>query len=269
MLKFRVIVFFALIVLAFAAGAPAENYVNWKGGFWLTFPDDWEKVDYRIVDRIFAPSDTSSAAYNYEVVYAPESSPYLDDAYIVVAFDSTGELSEQEADSLLNDISNSYRQDIYKSEAVDYMSDLIPGRPRVDLQNNSITVISEMAYRPEAMIKLLMYMKLNKVGMITFYCYSPDSTFEKDRPIFDSVIASLSFENLKDAAAQEELQFTNVGNSDNPDNSSSFISEEEAAGPIIQFKNWILGIVIVIIVFGLIWNFVVLPRRKKSNENSE
>ncbi|MEE9443417.1 MAG: hypothetical protein V3V99_12200 [candidate division Zixibacteria bacterium] len=269
MLKIRVIIFLLLIVLILAAGVYAGNYVNWNGGFWLNFPDDWEKVDYRIVDRIFLPTDSTSGTYNYEAVFAPKTSPYLDDAYVVIAFDSIGTLSKQEADSLLKDISNTYKQDIYKSRVVDQMSDLIPGQPRLDLNDKSITVISEMAYRPEAMKKLMMHMKLNDIGMVTLYCYSPDSTFESDKAIFDSVIASLSFENLKEAAAQEELKFTDVGKYDSLDNPSSSLSEEEAAEPVMRFKNWMLAGVIVIIAIGLIWNFVILPRRKKSKEDSD
>ncbi|MFH1700974.1 MAG: hypothetical protein ABIE07_10335 [Candidatus Zixiibacteriota bacterium] len=268
-MKKWVIIFLALAVFILPIGALAGNYVNWKGGFWISYPKNWEKVDYRIVDAIFSPSDASSDAYNYEAVFAPISSQYLDDAYVVIAFDSTGELGKHEADSLLQDISDSYKKDIYKSRVVDKMSDLLPGQPRLNLKEKSITVISEMAFTPEAMMKLLMHMKLNDAGLVTLYCYSPDSAFEDNKPIFDSVIASLSFDNLKEAQAQEELKFTEVGNTENLNESSSEATEEQAAEPVTRFKNWMLAGVLVIISFGLIWNFVIAPRVKKSKEKSD
>ncbi len=258
-------IFVISIVLILSTGIMAENYVNWKAGFWLSFPDSWSKVDYKLADRIFSYSDTSRHIFFYEAVFAPTKDKYLNDAYIVITFDSTGELSKKEADSLINDIASSYAEQVYGSRVVQRMSDLVPGRPQVSLKDHTISVMIDMAYSPESKMKNWNFMKLSKTGLINLYCYSPDSSFNRNMPVFEEIVKSLSFDNLRDAAGDQELKFTDIGASIGDNKSIISEAEKEAAEPVNKFKNWILIAVVLIIAFGLIWNFIIQPRIKKKD----
>lgn len=267
--RFLRIVVFALTVLLGLAAAPAavaENFVDWKGGFWFSMPDGWEKVDYKVVDRVLVTADTSREIFDYEGVFAPAGKKiFSSGGYFVVTYDSTGELTKRESDSILTTIGKTYSTDVFDAAVVEYMSDLVPGRPQVDLEKRTLSVLSEMAYRPEARTKMWLYLTLKNEGLLTFYFYSPDSLFERHKPLYDEVIASLSFEKLKEAAAGQSLTFTEVAGT------AGLVDDEEAqaAEAVMNVRDWILGAVIVIIIFGLLWNFVIRPRLNKKTEPSE
>ncbi len=255
-----------LAVTMSASMPEAKNYVNWKGGFWLSIPDNWEKVDYWIVDRYLSMTDTSREIFNYEALFAPRDLEYFhEDAYLVVTFDSTGALNEEQADSVLESIAGSYSEDIDDAPIVQYMTDLVPGRPQIDRDKKAVTVLSEMAYRPDAMKKLWLYMRLNQRGLISLYFYSPDSTFERNQPVFEDIVESLSFENLQQAS-EEELVFTDIGGEDidAPEaRSGEDVGDGDGGGSLLPY------LVLILIVVYLIWRFAIAPRRRMKNTRSE
>jgi len=257
-------------VLTMAAVAPAENYVNWKGGFWFAVPEGWEKVDYMIVDQLLAMTDTSREVYHYEAVFAPATSKlFIDDAYLVVTFDSTGPLTDRAPDSILDHIARSYMTDISQTPAAGQMSDLAPGRPVIDRVHKAVTVLSEVALRPESRRMLRLYMRLNNIGLVSLYCYNPDSSVTKDRPTFDSIIASLSFENLREAAGSQKVVLTDVGGDKvaAPEGGSGGSPSSGIMGR--GLKNTLLGAVVVVVAGALLWILVVAPRMKKDKAKPE
>lgn len=250
-------------LLFFASSLRADNYVNWKGGFWFALPDQWEQVNYAIVDRYLSMMDTSQDVFDYEAVFAPaESRMFAEDAYLVLTFDSLGKLTSKQADSVLTTIAQTYSSVIEEAPIVNYMSDLRPGRPQVDRANKVVTVVSEMAYRPDALRKLWLYMRLNDNGLISMYFYSPDSTFKENMSTFEEIVNSLSFTGLKEASS-EELTFTDVG-AGNPQAGAPQSSADEA-GKSGSSGSWIPYVALILIVLYLIWRFAIAPRlRKKS-----
>lgn len=254
-----------LALLTLSASAPnAENYVNWKGGFWLEIPDDWEKVGYHIVDRYLAATDTSREVFDYEAVFAPGSAEnFVEGAYLVITFDSTGELNAAEVDSVLTTIAESYSTSVQEAPVVQYMSDLVPGQPHVDREQRVVTVLSEMGFRPEAIRKLWLYMQLNDVGLVSLYFYSPDWTFEQNLPIFEEVVNSLSYENLE-AASKEELVFTDVTGDEDGSGYDLDVSGDEGGGAgIIPY------LVLILIILYLLWRFAVAPRLRRKKTHPE
>ena len=271
--RLKYVLMMLIVMAATASSLSAVNYVDWKGGFWFTLPDKWEKVDYRLVDRYLSMADTSREVFDYEAVFAPTSSIFFsEDAYVVVTFDSTGLLTQREADSVLNEISESYSDVVDDAPIVQLMSDLVPGKPVISRAEKAISVLSQMAYRPDAMKKLWLYMRLNDRGLISLYFYSPDSTYQRNKPTFDGVVSTLSFANLKEAAGQEALTFTDVGGEDVPSpQAASDIGEtgSSSARGIAGIRNIILIVVIVVVIIGLIWVFVIMPRMKKKYPPSD
>jgi hypothetical protein len=268
MKKIWCLIFLLMTLSMMVSNAAADNYVNWRGGFWFEIPKGWEKVDYRMVDAFLSMTDTSRDVYNYEAVFAPESSMvFAEEAYLVVTFDSTGPMTQKQSDSVLQNIAESYSTDVFDAPIVQLMSDLTPGQPKMNRAERTVSILSEMAYRPEAMKKLWLYMKLNDRGLISLYFYSPDSSYQANKPIFDKVLKSLSFKNLKEAAAQENVVFTGVGGDSlgRPEAPAGETGAEGAGakGGISSIRNILLYAVVIIVVFGLLWNFVIGPRLKK------
>ncbi len=252
----------ALLLLIGSAGR-AENFVDWKAGFWFAVPEGWEKVDYGLVDRYLAYMDTSMEVFDYEAVFAPSTSdPFNKDAYLVIKFDSTGKLSDKETDSILNGIADAYATEIFEAPIVSLMSDLIPGKPRVNRNRRVVSVLADMAYRPGAVKKIWQYMQLNDRGIITFFFYSPDSTYEKNKPVFDEIVKSVSFDNLRAAAVGEELTFTDIGGENVSPPETEYSGREgnrEGAqnGETDSGRNIAIAVGIVIVIL------VVLRMRKK------
>ena len=257
------VMFVALAImfsLLLTMGASAENYVNWRGGFWIAIPDGWEKVDYRLADQYLSLMDTSNSIFNYEAIFAPKTSePFVADAYIVITFDSTGELSPQRADSLLTTIAGEYSKQIYEAPIVQLMSDLTPGQPKINREEKSISVLSEMAYRPENKRLLWLFMRLNDRGMISLYCYCPQKTFDQNKPLFDGIIKSLSFQGLKEAAGEEKAAFTQVKGNETP----TATTGGGAPSGLISTTLVIVLIVAGVGVLVLVWFFVIRPRLNK------
>lgn len=263
-----------MLLLTLAPDLSAENYVNWKGDFWFSLPDDWEKVDYRLVDRFLAYTDTSRDIFNYEAVFAPSASQlFSEDAYLVVTFEPTGPLSQTEADSILEAIAYTYSESVYDAPIVQLMSDLVPGQPKINKAERSISVLSEMAYRPDAMKKLWLFMKLNDKGLISLYFYSPDSTYEKNKPTFNEIVESLSFENLDEASEEEQPVFTSIGGDslDDPDLPAGGVAADETGTDADSggVQSLILYAAVIIIVLGLIWILILAPRMRKKSTPSE
>lgn len=259
-MKNKLILILVMVALVLSGSmASAENYVNFKGGFYFEIPEGWDNVDYMVVDYFLSYSDTSAEVFNYEVVYAPTlSETYLEQAYVVVTFDSIGNLSKAESDSILKAIARNYSHEVFDGPIVQFMSDLIPGKPQVNLEQKAVSVMVEMAQQPGAKKQLWQYMQLNDIGLVSLYFYAPDSLFEANKPIFDAIVNSLSFENLRQAASGESAVFTEIGRETESD-------DDATGGEDSTFGSWsmpqILVIVVaVIVIFGLIWNFAIRRR---------
>jgi hypothetical protein len=254
-----IILTIALLLLVGSTGR-AENYVDWKAGFWFAVPEGWEKVDYGLVDQYLAYMDTSMEVFDYEAVFAPSASdPFNKDAYLVIKFDSTGKLSEREVDSVLNGIANAYATEIFEAPIVSLMSDLIPGKPGINRNRRVVSVLTDMAYRPGVMTKIWQYMQLNDRGIITFFLYSPDSTYGKNKPVFDEIVKSISFDNLHAAAVGEELTFTDIGGENvSPPETEYSGREGDRDGKTDSGRNIPIAVGILIVIL------VVLRMRKKN-----
>ena len=252
------------ILLAAAPGLSAENYVNWKGGFWLNVPDDWGKVDYKIVDRVLAAYDTSRAVFNYEAVFAPNSSQlFVSGPYMVVIHENTGDLTQRQSDSLLREIASSYASGVLEAPASERLADLTPGKPRLDMEDRSVSVLTELAYRLDNPTKLWLFMKLGGKGLVSLYIYCPDSLFKETKPVFENIVSSLSFDGLKEAAGTEKVTFTDVSGSGSNTGASAASegqSNEENSETGSTLIYVIIGAVIVVGIIG----FMIVARKKKN-----
>lgn len=271
----KLILLTLVVMFLFGGSLSAENYVNWKGGFWLTIPQTWSKVDYRVVDSLLMMSDTSRRAFAYQAVFAPSASKsFVDDAFLVINFDSTGKLAKAESDSLLKAIAQSYSTDVQEAPAINLLTDFVPGKPKINLTERAVSVLNEMTMKSGTVKKLWQYIRFNDVGLITLYFYVPDSTYQKNKPVFDSIVNSMSFDNLKQAAGSDTLKFTDIGGAEDSVTKAASTGQIEksqippahSASPI---KKPYLYAVVILIVLALLWFVVISPRIKKNETPSE
>jgi|WetSurMetagenome_2_1015567.scaffolds.fasta_scaffold83424_2 hypothetical protein len=249
-----------MIWLLLTLGAGAENYVNWRGGFWISLPDGWEKVDYRLADQYLSMMDTSNTVFNYEAIFAPKTSdPFVADAYLVITFDSIGQMSPARADSFLTYTAKEYSRQIFEAPIVQLMSDLTPGQPKINREEKSLSVLSEMAYRSENKRYLWLFMRVNDRGVVSLYCYCPEKTFERNKAQLEGIIKSLSFEGLKEAAGEEKGSFTQIKGNENPVTTPGGGSSSGLSGSMLIIILVVAGV----IVLALVWFVVIRPRINK------
>ncbi|MEW5994010.1 MAG: hypothetical protein AB1744_06400, partial [Candidatus Zixiibacteriota bacterium] len=98
--RITVLCFCALMFLA--TSAAAGTYVSLKGEFYITYPDEWAEVDYRVVDIFLAQGRSDSALPIYETVIAPKSAPhFFSEDYCILTVDTLGDLNDGQIDSVL------------------------------------------------------------------------------------------------------------------------------------------------------------------------
>jgi hypothetical protein len=175
------------------------------------------------------------------------------DAYIVITFDSVGALTPEQAAAKLDSIAAVYSRQIYEAPVVQLMSDLVPGKPLVNHAERVMSVLTEMAYTPENKRLLWLYMRCNASGMISLYCYSRELTYQTNKPIFDAIINSLSFEDLQEAGRQN-LVFTEVKGGDGSPAATPMAGGSSGRGTTV--------IIIGVAVAAAVVLVVMLVRRK-------
>jgi len=264
MKRCRNILFGLLLMVILIGNVAGENYVNFKGGFWISVPETWEKINYRIVDRYLMMIDTSRELLNYEAVFAPvESQPFIEDDYLVITFDSIGEVSASDMKSMLDELAELYTS---RAQAGGW-NETMDSKAQIDYQQYSISVKSHMATE-NMKRRRWVYSRYTGTGVVTLDFYSLDSTFQDKLPVFEEIVGSLSFEGLREAA-QKEIKFSDVGSGDIAEDgeSSGWSDADSGAGnTIMTVKNIVIVVVVAVILFGLVWNFMIAPARRKKRK---
>jgi hypothetical protein len=253
-----------LVLLCTGSLSSAENYVNWRAGFWVTIPDGWDKVGYEKVDFYLAQTDTSQGIFDYEAVFAPPGSePFITGPYVVIRFDSTGHLSDEQVRARMQTIADNYSDEISETSIIDMLTELRPGTPEIDWKAKAISVLTKMAVSPDTEKMLWQYIRFVAQGYVTFYFFSPVETFDQNKQIFRDMVSSFSTENLKEAAGAQEYKFTDVSGGDSaasetPVDSSGAVQKKSADNGMRTWMPWLVG---GFIVLYLIWRFAFSSRR--------
>ena len=215
------------IVLAFSPAVSTRNYVSLNGGFYFTFPDDWEQIDYNTVDVFLSRGQVSRDVYNYEAVFAPSSnSPFFDGNYLILTVDTVRDLTKEQKDSILNEFGHSFAKKFKYAPMRDYLVNLKSENPNYDREKQIASVLNEVSQKGELFKKNLLMLKFYEKGVARFFCYSPDSAFDASKTIFEQMINSFSTENIDAAFAPEEVKMTEVeveNKSDDKSGESHFI----------------------------------------------
>ncbi len=199
------------IVLAFSSVVSADNYVSLNGGFYFTYPDDWEQIDYNTVDVFLSRGQVSRDLYGYEAVFAPSvNSPFFKGNYLILIVDTVGVLTKEKKDSILNEFGRSFAKKFKYAPMRDYLVNLESENPNYDREKEIASVLNDIKQMGEPFKKNLLMLKFYEKGVARFFFYSPDSVFEASKVIFEQMINSFSTENIDAAFAPEEVKVADI-----------------------------------------------------------
>ena len=198
-------------VLAASSAADTQTYVSLRGGFYITYPDDWAQVDYWLVDAHLRRNMTDEAILDYDAAFAMKDAPYFYSGdYLILTVDTLGELSDKQIDSVLNELSRSFGAEVSYDPVADFLTDLPSNTLGYDPETRTVTILNEITEQQQLLKKNLLMMKFYNRGIATFYFYSPDSLFETSKSLFEQIVASFSTENVEEALPKEHLKVADL-----------------------------------------------------------
>lgn len=240
----------AALLTVMATTVLASTYVSHMGQFYITYPDDWEQIDYNTVDLFLTRSGAEQQMYDYDAVLAPStSSPFFAGDYLILTVEKTGELSDEQIDSILADYANTFQKGIVNLTTDEFPADVDSDAPVYDPAKKVITVLNDIYQGQQVIKKNLIMVKFYEHGIASFYFYSPDSLFQASKATFENIFASFSSENLDAAIPPEEVKVADI--------------ETDAEGRMKQSRSNIylylaFAVLICLVLFGV---FVRLRKR--------
>ncbi|HWR84113.1 MAG TPA: hypothetical protein VN285_12500 [Candidatus Deferrimicrobium sp.] len=197
--------------LVAAANGEAGTYVSLKGNFYITYPDEWVQVDYRLVDMHLRLSGAGRAMLNYEAVFAPAGrDPFYSGSYCILTVDTVGEVSQQQIDSVLGELERTLGASVTFQTVENVLAESNPRTPAYDAQARTAVVLADITEQDQFIKKHVMMMKFFSRGIATFYFYSPESDFEAGKRVFANIVSSFSTENVDQIIPKEQLKVADL-----------------------------------------------------------
>ncbi len=240
-----------LVVLLAAAGG-AREYVSLIGQFYLSYPDNWEQVDYKEVNRALREMQAGQSMLDYDAVVAPAGqSPFHSGPYAIVTVDTSGEFSQKRIDSVINELSRMFHKDAKYFPIGDYMANLQAETPSYDADAKIISVLNTITQQGESFKKNLILFKFYERGVVTLYCYTPDSLYDQTVNTFIEMARSISTDNVMAHLPQEEVRVADL-------------EDRELGGESNSGFSWLLAAVLVIAGILLLLLAVRLMKRQST-----
>ena len=198
-----------LVAMAVSMAGAEQQYVSLNGGFYITIPDSWAQVDYRLVDSYLLQSDTlDSTAFDYEAVFAQKDVPhFFSGEYLILTIDTAGKRKDWQIDSILIDLVEEVGEIVHYSSIADFLASPQLRVPCYDTLTQMVALLDEVS--AEVMKKSLSVMKFYDKGIASFYFYVPDSAFESGKTRFEQVLASFSTD-VESALSGETLKVADI-----------------------------------------------------------
>lgn len=251
----------AILIMGSVASAPAgaeRTFVSLRGGFYVTYPDTWRKVQFNEVDMYLMANRADTSMYNYEAVLtAHDGYPFYRGSYMIITFDSLGQMSGKQIDSVLKSLGHIYGKGVKYYPVANFLTDMHSNEPTYDANHKLVSIVSDITEGQETMKKHLLMMKFFKNGIANFYCYSPDSLFDSMKTVFNKVALSLGTDDI-DAALerQTKVDMAPIGGTRTVKNAGEVETSEPAADPTVI-------LLLIAVVVALVAVFVLMKQRKK------
>jgi len=243
-----------LILSGISVFGQGQHYVSLAGNFYITYPDDWEKIDPQIVDAFLLRSGAGKTTLNYDAAFCPKGSvPFYNGPYFILTVDAKGEYTDSQIDSVLNILQQSFGEKVKYFPVANFIADLKSNTPMYDKDKKVVTILNDIYEKGQLLKKHLLVMKFFKKGLATFYFYAPDSLFEPSSQVLYKILDSFSYGNIDSVIPTETLKVADLGD----------LAEgktDKTKSSIPTSVPYIVGVLIVIYVV-----FRIKNKRKKQS----
>lgn len=202
------LVFLLIGVVAVSAG----TFESFSGKFHITYPDSWDRIDYRSVDFYLTRNNPNPELLAYEAVFAPISDQkFFDGPYLLLTIDTIGELIGPTKDSALASIAKGFGSRIDSTFSGDMFGNLQADAPRYDPATRLLAVETDIHEGRVLTKRNLLVVRLYEHGLANFYFYAPDSLWTSSVPVFAQIARSFTPGSPQAGSARESVKIADVG----------------------------------------------------------
>jgi hypothetical protein len=207
------VIFLAMIIAALLVVPSAltgNTFVDWRGGFYVSYPEDWFHVPYSTVDIFLQTQGVDPSQFDFDAVLAKKTDrPFFQEPYVFITLNADWQLSGREIDSVLKSISAQYGKDYVEGSLK--TADLVFtfNRPVYDRSLNAVAVVRPITTDVANKISMEIR-KFYEKGVAVFLCYAPSEMYEANKPIFISMLNSFSTKDLDKVAPKESLKVVDL-----------------------------------------------------------
>lgn len=256
------IIFMALIVALAVSGAYAnEVFINWSAGYYISMPEDWHHVSYSTVNIFLESQNVNLTDFVYDAVIAKKSDrPFFEEPYVFMIHHPVGELNDSQIDSVLQEVSRDYKNEIRKAVLDSGDRTFSLDRPVYDESRKMVAVKSRIS--TEFIDKYMLEIRrFYDKGVAIFLCYATKEAFNDAQRTFVDIANSLSTKDLADMAPKDSAQFVDVTKKER-----AKYDEDDFSGPgkggLSAGTGRILMIFFGIIIVGIIVGFIIKSKKK-------
>lgn len=242
-----------IVILLMAGSTLAENFVSFNGKFYITYPDDWQQIDYLTVDTYLKQAGARRRTLEYEGVFAPAASvPWFSQTYLIMTLDTVSGLTQQRIDSVLLGFEDAFEKPRVQRTAATLLTDLSYGQLAWDATTKTAAVLTEVANETSGNKNTVLVMHFYDRGIVNYFFYATDSTLAINLPKLNGILASFSTENVESAIPRESSKIADPDKMPKP-------ADSERKIPIWAPTSG--GIVLILII-------ALAARRKRKSRQS-
>lgn len=254
----------ALVILSLTSltteTAQAEDYVNWGKEYRLVIPNDWTRIERDNVNIFLIESGQNPADVDFDAFFCPAGAiPYFSRGYIFVA-SQTFDNSISLVDSIMVGLKRDFANAIAALDSVGPLTKYRAREPKYDRKSQTITQVSDISIMGDLQTMTLA-MKFYDRGIVTLYCYTPDSLYAQYKDDLRYISASFSGSGLEESSDKETLKVVDVSSGEIDDlQTTPTNNEEDTSSSELGAGSFALigGVVLIVILLAL-------KRKKKKN----
>jgi hypothetical protein len=229
------------------SGVGAKHFVSYNGQFHLAYPDTWEQIDFRSVDFFLTQNNADPNLLRYEAVFAPLSErPFYDEPYLLLTFDSTGELLGRTRDSAIEAVGAAFGQKVDSVTLAEVAGKLRADFPLYVIDEHMVLVQTDMHEGRVVTRRNLLAVRFTQTGVANFYFYASDSAWAGALPTFLQISESVAEGTTPAGAVRESVKIADIS------------TEPEQKTDIKRY--WLVGSGLVVILI------VIMAARRRRRE---
>ncbi|MBI5266250.1 MAG: hypothetical protein HY851_03355 [candidate division Zixibacteria bacterium] len=189
----------------------AGTFESFNGKFHITYPDTWDRIDYRSVDFYLTRSNPNPELLDYEAVFAPISDQkFFDGPYLLLTIDTIGELIGPTKDSALVSIARGFGNKIDSTFSGDLFANLQADAPRYDPTTRLLVAQTDIHEGRILTKRNLLVVRLYEHGLANFYFYAPDSLWNSSLPTFAQIARSFTPGSPQAGPTRESVKIADI-----------------------------------------------------------